>query len=225
MRRFFWISMLSFGFLSAQDSTDFNNFFGITYSPFGQAQVRDNSAFSYGYSDVPKLGVYKNEFNMFFTSTFGIKIKKEIFMIFDLDINKGSFSIENKGDGTVNNNSETVEESLTLITPKFGLKFFLNRHKQIAPYFRLAFFKTLALASFKNKNNSGRPDQGDFLEKLNSPFGIELGAGTEIYFMDQLSFFLDGRFVYQRTSFTLEEKDYTFSEILKTVAFGFNMYF
>jgi hypothetical protein len=225
MRKFFLISMLSFGFLSAQDSTDFKNFLGITYSPFGQAQIRDNSGFSLGYSNEPELGVYKNEFNMFFTSTFGIKIKKEIFLIFDLNINKGSFLIENKGEGSVTDNSETIEESLTLITPKFGLKFFLNQHKQVAPYLRLAFFKTIALASFKSKNSIVRVDQGYLFEKLNSPFGIEFGVGTEIDIMEQLSFFLDAKFIYQRSSFTLEKKDYTFSEILKIVSFGFNMYY
>jgi hypothetical protein len=225
MRKFFLIYILLFGFLSAQDSTGFSNFFGITYAPFGQAQVRESPSFLGGYSNVPKIGVYKNEFTIFFTSTFGLKIRQKTFFIFDLDINKGSFLIENKSNRNVTINLGKIEESLTLITPKIGIKHFFLKRKLVAPYFRVAVFKTIGIASSSNETNADRRDEIELLEKLNEPFGIELGAGTEINLMEQLSFFLDAKFVYKRTSFIYQKRDYTFSEILKTVAFGFNMYF
>ena len=219
MKKLIFILILCLNYLSAQDSTSYKNYFGIVYSPFGYDEVRRGYVYSSGIFNEEEIFIYKNETNMAFYSTLGIKLNRISYLLIDLGISQGSLSME---DGEVD---AKWEEGLLLITPKIGVRVNIPRVDRVVPYFILNISKTFAIADINKISTSRDEEIEDIMEDMYSLWGIDIGFGSEIFLLKQLSLLLEAKYIYEKTSYKQENTEYNISKLMKVASFGFNIHF
>lgn len=179
-------------------------YFGVFYTPQSSTKYYNYST----YWDLSSSRIYPDfyiieEINSKFESHFGVKIKNQVFLQFNIAYNSSSLETYSK-DQTIRTdpvyfqqNGYESKSSLDQLTLEIGTKHYITEivENKVTPFFQLGIGKTFAWSSEDERNLFGGDGQSvyetnnleEYLADQNSLFFFMLGGGAEYFFNNSFS--------------------------------------